>query len=421
MTSDPARAARSALPWLVIAGVMTAALSLRGPIVSVTPVLTEIETDLGVGSAAAGLLTTAPVLMFALLTPVAALVIRRAGAELALLVSLSGVLVGTFVRALPGFGWMVAGMVVIGASITIGNVVIPVIIRRDVPSDRVALVTAAYSATLNAGSLLTSLLTAPLAAWIGWPAALLTWSAITVAGIALWSVHLRRARAAGDDRLSGAVHPASGSPPSDLDPSVLTGPLPVVGRGRSFLRRPVVWLLLVAFGLQCLIYYALSTWLPTFAAEELGLGPSAAGAMASIYQGVGILGAFLVPVLLRFTPRIVTPLVICGSWLIVTAGLVFAPELLWIWLAIGAIGHAGGFVVIFSTLVAVSRTDAEAAGMSALIQGGGYTIGAIGAPLMGGLHEATGGWQAALVLMLVLAVGYCAALLAAYAASARGR
>ena len=71
--------------------------------------------------------------MFALLTPVAALVIRRAGAELALLISLSGVLIGTFVRALPGFGWMLAGMLVIGASITIGNVVIPVIIRRDVP------------------------------------------------------------------------------------------------------------------------------------------------------------------------------------------------------------------------------------------------------------------------------------------------
>jgi CP family cyanate transporter-like MFS transporter len=411
----------------VIAGVMTAALSLRGPIVSPTPVLAEIEADLGIGSATAGLLTTAPVLMFALLTPVAALVIRRAGAEIALLVSLIGVLVGTFVRALPGFGWMLAGMVVIGASITIGNVVIPVIIRRDVPPDRVALVTAAYAAMLNAGSLLTSLLTAPLAAWIGWPAALLTWSAITVAGIALWSVQLGRSRAAGTDRYSGAAPSVAGAAHPDVDPAArpdvdpaaLTGPLPVVARERSFLRRPVAWLLLAAFGLQCLMYYALSTWLPTFAAEELGLGASAAGAMASIYQGVGILGAFLVPVLLRFTPRIVTPLVICGSWLVVTAGLVFAPELLWVWLAIGAIGHAGGFVVIFSALVAVSRSDAEAAGMSALIQGGGYAIGALGAPIMGALRESTGGWEAALVLILVLAVVYCAALLAAIAASRR--
>lgn len=401
---------------------MVAALSLRGPIVATTPVLTQIEDDFGIGSATAGLLTTAPVLMFAVLTPVAALVIRRAGAELALLISLSGVLIGTLVRALPGFGWMLTGMVIIGASITIGNVVIPVIIRRDVAPDRVALVTAAYAATLNAGSLLTSLLTAPIAALIGWPAALLTWSLITVAGIVLWTVHLRRARRAGadaGDRYSGAQPVTARPTATGVDPAALTGPLPVVARDRSLLGRPVVWLLLAAFGLQCLIYYALSTWLPTFAADELGLDAAAAGAIASVYQGVGILGAFLVPLLLRFTPRIVTPLVICASWLTVTTGLVFAPELLWVWLAVGAIGHAGGFVVIFSALVAVARSDSEAAGMSALIQGGGYTIGALGAPLMGGLLEATGGWTAALVLMLVLAVVYCVALLAAVAASAR--
>ena len=65
------------MPWLVITGVLVAALSLRGPIVAPTPVLPAIERDLDVGVAAAGLLTTAPVLMFALLTPVAAVVIRR--------------------------------------------------------------------------------------------------------------------------------------------------------------------------------------------------------------------------------------------------------------------------------------------------------------------------------------------------------
>ena len=82
------------MPWLVISGVLVAAVSLRGPIVAPTPVLSEIEATSAIGTATAGLLTTAPVLMFAVLTPVAALVIRRAGAELALLLSLSGVLVG---------------------------------------------------------------------------------------------------------------------------------------------------------------------------------------------------------------------------------------------------------------------------------------------------------------------------------------
>lgn len=129
--------------------------------------------DLGIGSASAGLLTTAPVVMFALMTPLAALVIRRAGPELALLIALGGVMIGTLVRALPGFGSMLAGMVIMGATITVGNVVIPVIIRRDLPRERTAVATAAYTATLNVGSLLTALATVPLAEARGWSAALL--------------------------------------------------------------------------------------------------------------------------------------------------------------------------------------------------------------------------------------------------------
>lgn len=416
------------MPWLIVAGVLLAAVSLRGPIVAPTPVMTDIETDFGIGSATAGLLTTAPVLMFAVLTPVAALVIRRAGAEFALLLSLSGVLVGTFIRALPGFGWMLAGMIVIGASITIGNVVIPVIIRRDVPSDRVALVTAAYAATLNVGSLLTSLLTAPIAAVIGWPLALLVWSGLTAAGIVLWSIHLRRSRAIHpdpDDRYSGdppAARVMDAGPHRELHSSQLTGPLPVVARReRTLLRRPVAWLLTGAFALQCTIYYALTTWLPTLTADVLGLDQAAAGALSSLYQGAGIAGAFLIPLLIRYTPRLVPALTICASWIIVTVGILVAPQYMWVWLVAGAVGHAGGFVVIFTTLVGAARSDAEAAGMSALVQGGGYAVAALGAPLMGWLHEVTGGWTVGLAVLVALAIGYCVVLLAAVAVANRGR
>src|SRR3546814_6659870 len=84
MTSPRASAAGRALPWLLVSGVLVAALSLRGPIVAPTPVLRDIEHDLSLGPTTVALLTTAPVLMFAILTPVAAYVIRRSGPELAL-------------------------------------------------------------------------------------------------------------------------------------------------------------------------------------------------------------------------------------------------------------------------------------------------------------------------------------------------
>ncbi|MBA8816271.1 CP family cyanate transporter-like MFS transporter [Microbacterium halimionae] len=423
MTSSVRSVASRGIPWLVIAGVLVAALSLRGPIVAPTPVLRDIERDLGLGSASVGLLTTAPVLMFALLTPIAAIVIRRSGAERALLLSLSGVLAGTLIRALPGFGWMLTGMLVIGAAITLGNVVIPVIIRRDVPGPRVGMITAAYVATLNAGSLLTSLLTAPLADVVGWSWALVFWGFITVIGLFLWGVHLRRIRASGN--LSGERYSGVSSDDSNtggIDPATVTGPLPVVTKSRSVFRNPTAWLLLATFSCQTTIYYAFSTWLPSITADELGLDRVGAGALASLFQGMGILGAFVVPILGRFAPHWVPASVICVCWLLLTIGMLALPGLTWVWLIFGAIAHSGGFVVIFTVLVAVSRSDREAAGMSAFVQGGGYAVGAVGAPVVGALHEATGGWAAGESLLIVLASLYAFALLAALiSASRRGR
>ncbi|MDZ8276222.1 MFS transporter [Microbacterium aquimaris] len=419
---DPA--VRRAFPWLVVAGILVAALSFRGHIVAPTPVLRDIAADLGIPSAQAGLLTTAPVLMFALLTPLAAIVIRRAGAELALLLSLVGVLVGTVIRTLPGFGPLLIGMVVIGSAVTVGNVVTPVIIRRDVPGERVGVVTAAYTATLNVGSLLTTLLTAPVAEVVGWSLALFGWASLTIGGIVLWGFCLARERRAGGvsgERFSGAA-PA----PADAegwDPASLTGPTPVVvqRRGRSWLRRPVVWLLVGAFALQAFLYYGFSTWLPTMTADLLGVGATSAGALASLFQGVGIAGALLIPVLTRYTPRLVPAAVICASWVVLALGMSVAPESLWVWVSIGAMGHAGGFVVIFSTLVAVARNDAEATGMSALVQGGGYALGATAAPLLGGVHDLTGGWTATLGITLAVALGYAVLLMGAVMSAARSR
>lgn len=406
----------------MISGVLVAALSLRGPIIAPTPVLRDIQDDLGIGAASAGLLTTVPILAFAVLTPVAALVIRRAGAELALLLTLIGVVLGTLVRAIPGFGWMLAGSLVIGAAITIGNVVVPVIIRRDVPPRQVSAVTAAYVSMLNAGSLLTALATAPLAAALGWPLALLTWIVVSLAGIVLWVVHLRRAR--GADAYSGEPTVVTGGaaarPVPDI--SALTGPLPVAGgRRRGILRRPIVWLLALTFACQAAMYYGLTTWLPTILGDDLGVDRTTAGTMASLFHGVAIVGAFVVPLLARRFAPLVPALVICACWLILTAGMLFAPAHYIVWATFGAVAHSGGFVVIFSTLVAVARSDGEAAGMSAFVQGAGYGVAALAAPAMGALHELNDGWTGALVLLLALSIAYGVLMLAAMLRLPSGR
>ena len=50
MTSRQVPRPARGIPWLVVAGVLVAALSLRGPIVAPTPVLRLIEDDLDIGA-----------------------------------------------------------------------------------------------------------------------------------------------------------------------------------------------------------------------------------------------------------------------------------------------------------------------------------------------------------------------------------
>jgi len=404
-----AQAARRAFPWLVIAGVLVAAFSLRGPILSVTPVLRDIEHDYALDAATASLLTTFPVLMFAALTPVAAVVIRRAGADLALLACLAAVAVGTLIRTLPGFGWMLVGMVVIGAGITVGNIVIPVIIRREVPPERVATVTAAYTAALNAGSLLTTLTTASIAELTGWPLALLLWIVLTALGLVLWGLHLWRDRMPGvpwDERSGGGGTPA--------EAVSMTGPVPVPGRG-DVLRNPVVWLLVAALGCQSSAYYGLSTWLPAMLSDMTGTGAAVAGALASLFQGVAIAGAFVVPTLARYLPLAVPAALVAACWVAMVGGLLVVPELYPLWVSLGGVAHAGGFVVVFTVLVGIARSSREAAAMSALVQGLAYVAGAAGGPLLGGVHDLTSGWTLPLLLTLALVSGFSACILTAVA------
>ena len=67
---------RSAPVWLLTLAIVLIALNLRGPIVATAPVLDQMSADLGLGAVVAGLLTSIPVLCFALASPAATSTVR---------------------------------------------------------------------------------------------------------------------------------------------------------------------------------------------------------------------------------------------------------------------------------------------------------------------------------------------------------
>src|SRR5439155_6368944 len=116
---------------LPLAGVLLIAANLRAAIAALGPLVPYVRADMHIGRGTAGLLTTVPVLCFGVLSSLAVLLGRRIGAERALLLAVLGIAAGSAVRVLPALGWMFAGTALIGAGITVGNVLVPAVVKQD--------------------------------------------------------------------------------------------------------------------------------------------------------------------------------------------------------------------------------------------------------------------------------------------------
>ncbi|MDN5908934.1 MAG: MFS transporter [Brevibacterium sp.] len=406
---DPS-VARRMLPWMIV-GIVVLALNLRAPIIAPTAVLGEIQDDTGLSPAGVGLLTGLPVLLFALVTPVAGKTIGRFGAEAAVLSCLTGVLLGTVLRSL-GPPWLVlVGTGIIGFAITLGNIAVPVIIRREVPWGQVSLVTGLYSATMNVGSMVTLVGTGPLAAAVGWRWAVAIWGAMAVIGLAYWLFVIRlRLRRSAILAAPSDVPPASG-PASARRPWREAPP--------EF--RAIIALLVITFSGQSIAYYTTTTWLPSILSDTGGLGSAASGGTASLFQVAAILGAFGVPLLAARTKPWVPVAIIAALWISLPAGLLLAPSSYVLWAITGGVAQGGGFTAIFSIIARTAGSDRETASASARVQGGGYLAATLAPPFAGWLGNATDGWTAPILLILAATLAFTISGLLAVRISGRFR
>ncbi|MFZ7087166.1 CynX/NimT family MFS transporter [Curtobacterium sp. RRHDQ10] len=405
-----ARTAARSAGWLLPAAIVLIALNFRGPIVATAPVIGDVRADLGISSTVAGLLTTIPVLCFALATPLASWLIAKLAPERAVTASLVGVLIGTVIRSGGSATALIVGTVVIGVAITIGNVVIPVVIRRDTAPARVGMVTGIYTSALNVGSMITSLATAPIAALWGWPVAIAIWGVFVLLAAFAWT------RTVG---VRAAFLRVGGAPVRhEAEPLPVTGPIDAVvnpddvrartPHGPRPAARLVTWGLTLAFAGQAFSYYGLTAWIPTLLHDEIGFDTASAGASSSVFQVLAVVGALGVPVLAqRWRPRRII-LLISVFWLAMPIGLLVAPHLWLLWSIFGGAAQGGGITIVFIVIVRLVSNDGDARRMSAFVQGGGYLLGSAGPLVVGSLHEASGSWTVPLLVVvmsvLVLAV-----------------
>ena len=173
----------------------------------------------------------------------------------------------------------------------------------------------------------------------------------------------------------------------------------------SVWRSSIGWALATAFAVSSLNAYALFAWLPEMLRDIAGVNAEQAGVLLSLYAAMGIPAALLVPVLTTRMKNVALLVYLAVAFFVVGyLGLIFVPETAtWLWVVLVGLGPLL-FPLCLVLINLRTRTHDGAVALSSFTQGVGYTLGALGPLAVGILHQLTGGWTAALVLLALTAI-----------------
>ncbi|MDN6181026.1 MAG: MFS transporter [Halomonas subglaciescola] len=365
---------------LLLVGILLIAANLRAPFTGLPPLLSYLDEAFKLSTTAASALTTLPLLAFAVVSPFSARVARALGLERALFVALVLVTAGIGLRSAGPLWGLYVGTGLIGVGIAVGNVLLPSLLKRDFPH-HIAMLTGAYALSMGVAAALLSGMAVPLAEQWGWSGALLTFIVLPVAALAVWALQLK----------APVPQPAA---TRQASPS----------RGGSIWRVGLAWQVTLFFGLNSTIYYVGIGWLPSILAEA-GMSPERAGTVHGVLQFATAVPGLVLGLLLRHIHDQRLPA--AGSALmsaVAMLGLVLAPQQALWWSALFGLGTGAGIIMGLSFIGLRTGSARQAASLSGMAQGVGYSLAAAGPPLMGMLHDIQGSWQAPLGICAVLAL-----------------
>ena len=368
---------RFLLPLLVI---VLAAVVMRAPMGCVGPLVGDIRSSLGIPAVVAGLLTTIPLIAFALSSPIAGRLAVSLDSRVLLLGTLFLTIIGLALRSYAGTAGLFLGTLLLGFSIGTLGVFLPALIRHCFP-EHLGLVMGIFSSAMTAASALSSGTCEWIAASFGgWRAGLVASILPTILTIAV-CLFAQRSFAG---KLSAGEE---------------------VGRYQYFNGKNMS--VAAYWGLQAFLFFTCITWFPSIWEDHCGLS-GVSGKMLLLMQLCCLPPTFLLPILCEKVQRkglltvFCTLLFVPGIALLLPRGQSLALAVL----SSVLLGLANGATMSLGlTFVALrGRTAAETAGISALTQCIGYLLAAFGPMGIGFVFDLTGKWDSALLLLMIFAV-----------------
>jgi len=364
-------------PVILVLGILLIAANLRGPITGIGPVLDQIIDSFQLTASQAGMLTTLPLLAFAIASPMASTLARKQGLEISLFIALVLIGIGLSSRLIDSVTLLYIGTAVIGVGIAIGNVLLPSLIKRDFPH-KVALMTSAYVLAMGifAGSY--SALLIPLAAYkdLGWQVALACYGLVTLISILIWLPQLK-------------LHT---KPTKNITQPIRKG---------KIWHHATAWHITLCLGLNSFFTYVMIAWLPNILMEG-GHDAQQAGVIHGTFQlASAVPGIVLIPLLAKLNDQRILAMSLAILGFICALGLLYLPDFAFIWAT--TLGFCSGAIFILGLSYISYRThhSAQAASLSGMAQCVGYLLAAIGPMFAGALHTYFISWTPVLWLCAI--------------------
>jgi MFS transporter, CP family, cyanate transporter len=366
--------------------VVLVAINLRPAAASVGPVLHRIEVGDSLSAGWASALTTLPVLCFGLVAAAAPPLARRIGVHAAVTVAMFVLLAGQLIRLVAGVGFLFFGTALAGSAIAIGNVLMPVMVRRDF-SGHAGPAMSIFSACLIGFAALAAGVTVPVANALGggWRPGLGIWAAPVAVAALVWLPALIRHR------------PDVDAPPAEV---------PAEPRARDLrwlLRNPLAWQVTLFFAVQSGGFYATLSWLPSIFRSH-GYSEAHAGVLLSVTLIVGIFTGLTIPSLAnRLRDQRVLVAGACLLSALGWVGVLVAPtSASYLWVVLLGLGQNASFPLILMLIVLRGGSVRSTQALSAMAQSVGYALAALAPLAVGGIHGLTHSWTPDVIILLAL-------------------
>jgi len=368
--------ARMLVPGIIMMGVI-----LRIPFTAIPPVISDVAKGLGVSVSSLGILTTIPLLMFALVSPFASKFGQKWGIEKTFAIFVLMMAIGSIMR-LFSLPMLFIGTILIGFGIATLNVLLPSAILSNAPS-RIGRYTSTYSLSMSIATIIASSLAVPIVKATNWQVLIVFLTVVIVLAFVVWLPNVA----------NNHILPTR-EKTADTQHSTIW-------------RNKRAWTLLVFGGLQSLYYYTAMAWLPTMA-QQAGVSASAAGYLSGVFTLVQLPLTFYLPTAFTRWNSQQRRRVMLGFSILAFVGvalILFHGHGLGFWLIVNLLmGFAGGasFPYLLTMFSMKSSTPMHTAELSGMAQSGGYLLAALGPTLFGYGFGLWHSWTIQLIVLLVL-------------------